>query len=53
MSYVGEDEGEIRLGMEGEKKKTSWVKWDAVLNFKEKCGLGVGSISTLNRALLI
>nr|GEY07350.1 RNA-directed DNA polymerase, eukaryota, reverse transcriptase zinc-binding domain protein [Tanacetum cinerariifolium] len=33
--------------------KASWVKWKSVLAFKEKGGLGVSSLSALNRALMM
>lgn len=35
-----------------EKNKICWVNWDTVMASKEKCGLGVGSLRSLNLALL-
>ena len=39
-------------GSEGDERKISWVKWDVLLNSKEKGGLEVGSLSAFNYALL-
>nr|GEW84743.1 RNA-directed DNA polymerase, eukaryota, reverse transcriptase zinc-binding domain protein [Tanacetum cinerariifolium] len=40
------------IGADLKEKKMSWFKWSRVLPFKDKGGLGVSSLFTLNRALL-
>ena len=39
-------------GAVDEEKKIHWVKWDFILNSRDKGGLGVGSLSAINKALL-
>nr|GEY24012.1 RNA-directed DNA polymerase, eukaryota [Tanacetum cinerariifolium] len=39
-------------GIDLNSKKSIWVRWNNVLAFKEKGGLGVSSLFALNRALL-
>lgn len=34
------------------QRKIFWISWEMVLNSKDKCGLGVGSLKTLNLAIL-
>ena len=34
------------------ERKICWVKWDCILNSLDKGGLGVGSLSAFNQALL-
>ena len=41
------------MGGSEEKQKISWVAWQVVLGPKDKGGLGVGSLYSLNRALLM
>ncbi|KAL4569633.1 hypothetical protein LXL04_025275 [Taraxacum kok-saghyz] len=39
-------------GMEEDEKKLHWVRWDLILNGKEKGGLEVGSLLAINQALV-
>nr|KAJ0209405.1 hypothetical protein LSAT_V11C400225470 [Lactuca sativa] len=39
-------------GADVQERKISWVKWDLILNCKEKGGLRVGSLDALNNALI-
>ena len=39
-------------GADAQERKISWVKWNLILNCKEKGGLGVGSLAAFNKALI-
>ncbi|PWA63235.1 ribonuclease H protein [Artemisia annua] len=39
-------------GIDDNEKKIQWVKWEAILNAKEKGGLGVGSLWAFNQTLI-